>query len=103
VIDLDREALDELAEAAAWYEEQRPGLSAEFMIEVDRAVAEIAERPVSFARLRDAPEDLVIRRALLDRFPFGLVFIELPGGKLRVIAVAHTKRRPGYWLRRVQR
>lgn len=103
MIDLDPEALDEIAEAAAWYEEQRPGLSAEFMLEVDHAVAEIAERPASFARLSDLPEDLVVRRALLDRFPFGLVFIELPGNKLRVLAVAHTKRRPGYWLRRVQR
>ncbi|MFT3773377.1 MAG: hypothetical protein QM820_48985 [Minicystis sp.] len=102
MIELAPEAVDEIAEAATWYEEQRAGLSAEFLLEVDRSLAQIAERPATFARLRDVPEDLVIRRALLDRFPFGLVFLELPGDKLRVLAVAHTKRRPGYWLRRVK-
>lgn len=102
MIDLDPEALDEIAEAAIWYEEQRDGLSTEFLLEIDRALARIAERPASFARLLDVPVELVIRRALVDRFPFGLIFIELPGDKLRVIAVAHTKRRPGYWLRRVR-
>ncbi len=102
MIELAPEALDEIAEAAIWYEEQRIGLSVEFLLEMDRALAQIAERPGTFARLRDVPDDLVIRRALLERFPFGLVFVELPGDKLRVIAVAHTKRRPGYWLRRVR-
>ncbi len=102
MIDLAPEALEEMAEAALWYEEQREGLSAEFLIEVHRVMDQIRERPASFPRLRDVPNDLVIRRALLTRFPFGLVFIAPREGELRVIAVAHTKRRPGYWLHRVR-
>ena len=57
--------------------------------------------PESFPRLLDVPEDLEIRRALLPRFPYALVFIST-GVEIQVIAVAHTKRRPGYWLDRVR-
>ena len=40
------------------------------------------------------------RRAVLDRYPFSVVFRELPR-KIQIIAVAHAKRRPGYWLKRL--
>jgi plasmid stabilization system protein ParE len=60
----------------------------------------IATRPASFPRLLDMPPDLEIRRTLLPRFPYAVVFIEL-GGEVRVLAVAHAKRQPGYWLDRV--
>ena len=46
------------------------------------------------------PEDLVIRWALLPRFPYAVIFMDL-GTEIRVLAVAHAKRRPGYWLDRV--
>lgn len=61
------------------------------------AVEELAE----FPRFLDMPPDLDIRRTLLPRFPYAVVFIEL-GGEVRILAVAHTKRQPGYWLDRVQ-
>ncbi|MCP4594404.1 MAG: hypothetical protein GY842_27045 [bacterium] len=41
-----------------------------------------------------------VRRASLSRFPYALVFIELDE-EIRVLAVAHDKRRPGYWLDRL--
>jgi len=43
---------------------------------------------------------MVIRRALLPRFPYAVIFMDL-GEHIRVLAVAHAKRRPGYWLGRV--
>lgn len=42
-----------------------------------------------------------IRRALLPRFPYTLIFIDM-GAEVRVIAVAHVKREPGYWLERIR-
>jgi hypothetical protein len=54
----------------------------------------------SFPRLVDLPADLVIRRVLLPRFPYAVVFMDL-GREVRVLAVAHAKRRPGYWLNRI--
>jgi toxin ParE1/3/4 len=43
----------------------------------------------------------MIRRALLLRFPYALIFVDL-GAEIRVLAPAHTKRRAGYWLNRVE-
>lgn len=40
------------------------------------------------------------RRLLLDRFPYVLIYRPLPGGGVRVLAVAHGRRRPGYWRHR---
>jgi hypothetical protein len=64
--------------------------------------AEIETRPESFPRVLDVPPGLSIRRALLHRFPFALVFHQRGEGDTRIIAVAHAKRRPGYWLWRVK-
>ena len=45
--------------------------------------------------------DLEVRRALLPRFPYALVFLELQT-EIRVLVVAHAKRNPDYWLNRLQ-
>jgi plasmid stabilization system protein ParE len=100
VVRLSPEAIDEVVEAAAWYRARRPGLESEFLAEVDRVLPLIGDSPAAFPRLLDVPEDLVIRRALLPRFPYALIFMDLVE-HVRVLAVAHAKRRPGYWLDRV--
>ncbi len=87
------EALDELDEAAAWYEARRPGLGFEFAAEIERVIASIAERPLSF--LEWLPEDPV-RRALARRFPYA-VFFDVEPERAVIMAIAHTSRRPGYW------
>lgn len=100
VVRLSAEAIDELVEAAAWYRARRRGLESEFLAEVDRVLPLIGTSPAAFPRLLDLPADLVVRRALLPRFPYALVFMDL-GEHVRILAVAHAKRRPGYWLDRV--
>ena len=100
VVRFAAEATDELAEAAAWYRARRPGLELEFLAEVERLLPLIAGSPAAFPRLLDLPSDLAVRRALLPRFPYALILMEL-GTDVRVLAVAHVKRRPGYWLDRV--
>ena len=102
VVRLSPEAIDELVEAAVWYRGRRPGLESEFLNEVERVLPLIESFPASFPRLLDVPADLVIRRALLPRFPYALIFMDL-GEHIRVLAVAHAKRRPGYWLDRIQK
>jgi toxin ParE1/3/4 len=98
---LSPEAVAELAEAAEWYEARRPGLEVDFLTEFERVLPLIGTSPASFPRLMDLPADLGIRRALLPRFPYAIVFMDL-GTEIRVLAVAHAKRRPGYWLNRVE-
>lgn len=44
---------------------------------------------------------LEVREAFLKRFPYRVVFVELPE-EIRVVALAHKRRRPGYWRHRVE-
>ncbi|MDF0643481.1 MAG: type II toxin-antitoxin system RelE/ParE family toxin [Nitrospira sp.] len=94
------EAVEELAEAASWYETRQSGLALRFLQDISQAQHAIQARPLSFPRLTKMAADLVIRRALLSRFPYALVFLELPT-EIRILAVAHAKRHPDYWLNRV--
>ena len=45
---------------------------------------------------------VVVRRARVAGFPYSVAFVELEH-ELRVIAIAHDKRKPGYWLKRLDR
>jgi hypothetical protein len=94
------EVPDELAQAALWYESKSHGLDIELLNEVEAILPLVGSRPCSFPRLQGADRRLEIRRALLGRFPYAMVFFVRPGG-VRILAVAHAKRRPGYWLSRL--
>ncbi len=96
LVRFDERALDELFEAAAWYESEQRGLARRLLDEIDALLPRLSAHPSAFTRLPDTSPDLEIRRALLNRFPYGVVFIELEQ-EIRVIAVEHTKRRPYYW------
>ncbi len=95
------EAVQELADAAAWYESRQAGLGAKFLEEVNQAQQAVGTRLHSFPRLAHPATDLQIRRVLLARFPYALVVLELEYD-LRILAVAHLKRHPDYWLNRLQ-
>jgi toxin ParE1/3/4 len=92
---LHDEAKAELEEAAAWYEAKRSGLGAEFVSAVENAILRIHENPQWGARY----ERTRFRFKLVRRFPY-VVFYADGKDVLRVIAVAHGKRRPGYWRHR---
>ena len=88
------EAEEELAQAAEWYESKRAGLGVELVAIVDRAFDEIRDAPLSFALWRS---DRPYRRKILKRFPY-VVFFRAESDTIEVVAVAHAKRRPGFWL-----
>jgi plasmid stabilization system protein ParE len=87
----------ELLEAIDWYEGRRPGLGIDFLGVVDLALGAIADAPEQYAVWPPNPR---YRRLVLDRFPY-IVFYHVPEHGPEVVAIAHAKRRPGYWLRRV--
>ncbi len=99
--DLHREAEGELYAAAARYEDRVPGLGLGFLDEVERAMTWVCEHPPASQRWPDVPPDLGIRRKLLDRFPFGLPYLQLDD-QIVVLAVAHLSREPAYWLSRAR-
>ena len=84
-------AREELNEAAAFYEARVPGLGEVFLDDVDRAIETIRERP----RI-GAPTGPRFRKLLLHRFPFSLIYADR-GEELLIVAVAHQRKRPGYW------
>ena len=92
-------AENELLEGAKWYEVQQSGLGEQFVDEYQAAILRILAAPMSFARLETTRSRRNIRRCFLRRFPYFLAF-ELKDDEVIVLAVAHTKRRPNYFLRR---
>lgn len=94
-----KEARRDMLAAAQWYDEQRPGLGEDFEVAVRARFREIAESPHRFPRLESVRTRRFFRRARVKGFPYIVVFEELPD-ECVVYAVAHTSRRPGYWLRR---
>ncbi len=86
------EAEAELAVGVAFYETRRSGLGLAFLDEVERSVFLIRGSPEQW------PVDLKtgLRRCSLDRFPYRLFYLDLDE-VIWIAAVAHVKRRPGYW------
>lgn len=89
-------AQQELDDAVAWYNEQADGLGREFLDELDRAVRRAVTYPSSCQEI-----DPGLRRCLLIRFPYGLVY-GLDGDVVVIVAVAHLHREPRYWSDRMK-
>lgn len=84
------EAELELTEAADWYEERGPGLGRAFLGAVRARVDEIRVAPERWPSVRGT------RRAWVARFPYAVVYREVAGDMIRIIAIAHVRRRPKY-------
>ncbi|MEO5730635.1 MAG: type II toxin-antitoxin system RelE/ParE family toxin [Byssovorax sp.] len=89
-------AEEELGEASDWYEGKRPGLGIEFVDAVQVALDAILEAPETWRFWRKGHP---YRKHVLHRFPFVLFFV-VDEATIRIVAIAHAKRRPGYWLGR---
>ena len=81
----------ELDEAYSWYAEQAVGLGFEFLDAFDQSVRLVASCPEMFEQV-----DGDIRRCLINRFPYGIIY-GLDGDGIIVVAVAHVRRVPRYW------
>ena len=90
----------EALEAALWYEDRGAGLGAEFLAELEHTFDHIRREPHSLPLLEYYMEAHEIRRAVMRRFPYAVVFLCRPDETL-VVAVAHLHRRPLYWLDRL--
>lgn len=79
------------------YENDYRGRGVRFVEAVDRVLKRIAESPARFP-LHLEPD---VRSAKVPRFPYRVVYLVVDGD-IDVIAVAHAKRRPAYWQRRLK-
>lgn len=91
------EAEEEFMKAIDFYEEHQNDLGLDFSVEVHKTIGRILQNPESWTTLRP-----LIRRALVHRFPFGLLYHYDKGSKeVYIVAVMHLHREPGYWSKRL--
>jgi toxin ParE1/3/4 len=94
-VSFNRLAIKDYREARAWYAGRSANAAAKFIDAVDAAVK----------RIEGAPDALPLisgkyRRVRVEKFPDVLVFYARTSDDLRIVAIAHTSRRTGYWRRR---
>lgn len=94
--DLHPEALDELIAAAEWLDSEGGGLGEAFLQAVDERIARIELFPYLSRRVNlvGIPDD--VRQCVIRRYRYLLIY-RVQGDQIQVIAVAHMRRKPGYW------
>jgi plasmid stabilization system protein ParE len=97
---VEAEASDEVEHAVLWYERRRAGLGVEFLQAVDRALKHIQEWLRSGATVRLVEFAVPIRQIPVPRFPYHVVYLETSEA-IRVLALAHDHRLPGFWRERL--
>jgi len=85
----------EVEEAVAYFDEQRPGLGDRFEQDLRETVAFITDRPLSGKQLTSN-----VRQFRLRTFRYNVIYA-VDSQELIIVAVAHHRRRPGYWLGRL--
>lgn len=95
------EALAELRADVAWYEDRGVGLGDRFEASVDYVVDAIHEWPESGEVWPGWASIPAVRSRRVAGFPYRLVYF-VNDSELVVVALAHEKRRPGYWRERVE-
>jgi plasmid stabilization system protein ParE len=95
------EAVTEIEDAARWYEQRRRGLGLALLASVDEAVASTVRWPHTGAPVPEVPPELEVRKAAVRRFPYYLAYV-VTDEEIYILAVAHNRRRPGYWSGRIE-
>lgn len=87
-------AVEDLTEAAKFYDSHVSGLGTDFLEEVNHTVSRIANSPVRYATVRGN-----IRRCMLRRFPYGVYYRET-NDEIRILVIKHHSRHPDFGLDR---
>ncbi|MCA9206004.1 MAG: hypothetical protein KDA59_23285 [Planctomycetales bacterium] len=81
----------EFEASALWYSDRSATAARRFCVAIDNALASISLEPDRFALVDDRH-----RACSVAEFPFQIVF-RCSQNLIFVVAIAHAKRRPGYW------
>ena len=87
-----KKAAQEVREAYLWYGERDRKTAQLFAGEINLAIEKIRRSPKRWPRY-----DGSLRRYVLHGFPFQIIYSLDAAGKVYVLAVGHTRKRPGYW------
>jgi plasmid stabilization system protein ParE len=85
-------AQEDLREAMHFYESQRQGLGAEFLIEIGIGIARVLDGPQSWPEIEPG-----VRKYRIDRFPYGILYQLSQSRTVQIVAVFDLRRQPGSW------
>ena len=85
-------AKEEYDEAIGTYAEKDIGVGTTFQTRVEAAIQKISDRPKSFAK----DEFMGTQECVVKKFPYSVHYVEMDD-HIWIVAVAHHKRKPGYW------
>ena len=88
-------ARDEVIRAFRWYDEIDGQVGQKFKLELERAEQRVLSSPSSWGPYFHGTKGFRFRG-----FPFVLAYV-FNDASVTVIAMAHTRRRPGYWKKRI--
>ena len=88
-------AEEEYTDSLRWYAERSTRVAERFEAEFEKALETIAAHPGRYPLC-----DNRHRFFLLKRYPFQIIYRKAVEDRWLVVAVAHTRRRPGYWRKR---
>src|SRR5438128_231150 len=97
-LELHPQAVAEARAARRWYARRNVAAADRFMAELDRAMARSVTAPQQCHPYPPILLGTLLQRLL--RCPYLVVFRETDAA-IQVVAVAHGKRKPGYWKRRL--
>ncbi|HXM67395.1 MAG TPA: type II toxin-antitoxin system RelE/ParE family toxin [Candidatus Acidoferrum sp.] len=78
-----------------WYAQRSAQASTDFVVAVFNAIESICDAPHRWPKYLHGT-----RRFVLGRFPFYIVYLDT-AELVNIVAVAHSRRRPGYWRQRL--
>ena len=91
------DAATEVEEDRTWYLARSESAEAGYLRELDHAVKQVIDAPLQW------PQYLVgTRRYVFPTYPYSLVYF-VEEDVVNVVAVAHDKKRPGYWRKRLRK
>ena len=94
-------AAEEAEQAADWYSKEALVLGLDLERELGKVVDLLRHEPIPSTPYPRISSKLGVRRLILKRFPFDLVFVEREESVV-IVALAHHARRPGYWRARLR-
>lgn len=87
-------ATREMEHSSRWYAKRSSVAALGFVAAIADGIAKISATPDRYAKIGRQ-----FRACSLVRYPFQLIY-RFDSDRIQVVAIAHAKRRPGYWKRR---
>ena len=96
------DVIDETDQEVSWYEARQPTLGDAFLKALEGAFRFIAQHPSVGAKVHPAVRGHEVRQYVMRRpFPFSIIYDRIADDDILIVAVAHHRRAPGYWRKRL--